>query len=508
MKTHFRLAAWGIALGIGFLSMSEEILWIRVISFVKNGVPQAFAFVLAFFLVGVASGAMAGRYFCSSDSKRTFAHGVWLILLASLTTLGLPMFIVWSRSMESFADILLAMAILISAALKSTLFPIAHHLGSEISSQHAGHTISRVYFLNIAGSTLGPLLTGFVLLDYFSTQAMFQFLGISGLLLAVVLAINNMVARVLVAIVVILTGVRLVDPAAHEMIIALAETGDAGEIAKVVENRHGILHTVDDSSADDVVYGGNVYDGRTNIDLRINSNRIDRVYLLAALHPAPKRVLVIGLSTGAWTRVLATFPTVEQIDIVEINPGYLRLIQHYDHLSPILTDSRVRVHIDDGRRWLRHHSREKFDLIVMNVTLHWRAYSTHLLSDEFMHIAYAHLSTGGILAFNATGSPDALFTAANVFSHAYRWGSFVYAAEHDFRNQLHVYPSTDERVYSLRWLQQPVLERSKATDRAAVDLMLNQPFIPLAKVSEEMERPLEIITDENMITEYKYGRGF
>jgi hypothetical protein len=64
-----------------------------------------------------------------------------------------------------------------------------------------------------------------------------------------------------------------------------------------------------------------------------------------------------------------------------------------------------------------------------------------------MEIARSRLAPGGILAFNATGSADALATAAAVFPHAYRWSNFVYAAEQDFRA---IPPQAVDRLAALR----------------------------------------------------------
>ena len=55
---------WSLAFFIGFLSLSQEILWVRVVTFAHQGVPHSFALVLAVFLFGVASGATAGKRLC------------------------------------------------------------------------------------------------------------------------------------------------------------------------------------------------------------------------------------------------------------------------------------------------------------------------------------------------------------------------------------------------------------------------------------------------------------
>jgi spermidine synthase len=505
VRQQYRTIAWLIAFCIGFLSLSQEILWVRVVTFVQQGVPQSFAFVLTMFLLGVAIGAALGRRACFSSARRTLSYGVVLIALAGLTDLVLPRAIGWAGATQAGA-VFLAPLIILSAAIKAALFPIVHHLGSEVEGGRTGRTVSRVYFMNIAGSTLGPLLTGFVLLDYFSAQAMFQLLGIAGLCMAAVAMLWLSPRLAVAGLVVALAGGALVDRGDHSMIRALAGELPDAPIIHVVENRHGILHTVRDGEPGDVVYGGNVYDGRVNVDLVANSNRIDRMYLLAALHPAPKRVLVIGLSTGAWTKVLAAFPSVERIDVVEINPGYLSLIRKYRAVETVLSDPRIHVHIDDGRRWLRRHPEVRFDLVVMNTTFHWRAYSTNLLAIDFLQMARSHLAPGGVLAFNATGSPDAFFTATQAFPHAYRWSNFIYAAEHDFRNVS--MSEARERLLALDWAT--LSERDEMTDNTmvAIDRMLSAPFVSIEDAVVEAGRLPETITVQNMVTEYRYGRGF
>ena len=108
----------------------------------------------------------------------------------------------------------------------------------------------------------------------------------------------------------------------------VAEVSDT-TIRHLIENRHGIVHTLVDDRRGDIVFGDGVYDGRINLDLRTNANRIDRAWAAAAIKHDAKRVLVIGLSGGAWTRLLQDLPALERIDAVEINPGYVELIARY-----------------------------------------------------------------------------------------------------------------------------------------------------------------------------------
>src|SRR5438093_232966 len=99
-----------------------------------------------------------------------------------------------------------------------------------------------------------------------------------------------------------------------------------------------------------------IYDGNFNVEPWLDSNGITRAYLIAALHPNPRSVLEIGLASGSWSRVVTACEPVEKLTAIEINPGYLKLIEHYPEQATLLRDPRRTIYIDDGRRWLLRHA--------------------------------------------------------------------------------------------------------------------------------------------------------
>lgn len=496
-----------LSFGTGFLSLSEEILWIRLVGFIYEGIPQAFSGVLGVYLLGIALGAAWGKRLCERHAHALPALGAGALGVAGALDFALPALLsAVGQQDPMWRALVIVLGLVASSASKAVLFPIAHHLGSRIEGQRLGRSLSRVYFMNIAGSTLGPLVTGFVLLDHISVDDGFRWVGALCWAMAATCLLPRRALAGGVLLAAAATAAATLAPGRHDVLRAHAGPGGSASVKALISNRHGVLHMVEGGAAGDVVYGGNVYDGRTNTDLAINSNKIDRAYLLAALHPQPRRVLVVGMSTGAWLRVLAEVPGVQTIEVIEINPGYLQMIATYPALEPMLRDPRIQIHIDDGRRWLKRHPEERFDLIVMNTTFHWRAQAANLLSQQFLGLAKRHLALGGILAFNATGSPDALHTAAAVFSHAYRWSNFVYAAEHDFRPRM----QTGDALPRLLATQQAV-NRATGQDPAlpqdgAAQRLLQQPFVEPTTVQKAVGRPLEVIDDDALQTEFKYGK--
>ena len=137
------------------------------------------------------------------------------------------------------------------------------------------------------------------------------------------------------------------------------------------------IESQNEGEGGDVIFGGGMYDGRFNIDPLLDTNMIFRCYMIAGLHRAPADVLEIGLSSASWTRVLANYEPIQRITTVEINGGYADLLRDHADRFPdqasVLTDPKVSLVTDDGRRWLNRNPDKKFDLILQNTTWHWRS---------------------------------------------------------------------------------------------------------------------------------------
>lgn len=493
-----------IAFSVGFLSLTQEILWTRVVSFSYLTKPQAFSLVLALYLFGIALGAASGRVVCR-NSNNLLARGGIILVMAGIADVSL-LAVYGIATPGRIALPSLAMAIIVTAALKSALFPIVHHLGSNDVASGKGLSFSRVYVSNVFGSALGPMIAGLALLQWATLQQ--SFIIISALTLALGCYSLIKSRRVHTGLIVgtasslCLMGVML--PNLLTPALAGAGRGDQ-QIVVLIENRNGIVHTLDGGEDGDIVFGNNVYDGRISTDLARNKNGIHRAYVLAALHREPRRVLVIGLSGGAWTKVISMFPTVEKMDVVEINPAYLTLIERYPEVSSILSDERITFHIDDGRRWLRLNPEERYDLIVMNSIHHWRANATNLLSSEFMTAARRHLNPDGIFYVNSTDSPEVLNTAASVFTHAYRYDNFVAASDVDFRPNFRVY---GDRYNNILASNPSAVGASPVDHETLIEKIYQGDFKTLDEVRLSSRRELGVVRDDNMITEYKYGVGF
>ncbi len=425
----------------GFIALSYEILWYRVYAFVSRGLPTVFGFLLAFYLLGVAIGADVSRRFCKPATDKSSGNPLRVIavfmgvasaasflvipVVARLSVFkislpGHPALPVWELSLAGVA---------IAAAMMGAVLPLVAHFGID-ADDRAGQKLGYVYLANIIGSTLGSLLTGFVLMQIASTRTISFGLATAGFSASalLLLASDAATATLIGGYAVALAGVALCGLASkplfdqlYERLLFKEKFTRSSRLAQVLENRHGVI-VVDN---EDQIYGGGAYDGAFNTSLLDDRNRIERALAVGVMHPNPKQMLMVGLASGSWAQELVNLPGLEHLTIVEIDPGYLELIPKYPAVASLMTNPKITIVIDDGRRWMLRHPDRKFDVIVMNTTWHWRAHTSNLLSREFMQIAHDHLVPGGLDFFNTTSSVNVLHTAAVNFPHVFRFENFV-----------------------------------------------------------------------------------
>ncbi len=423
---------------IGYISLSQEMLWMRAVSYMTGGRPTVFAHVLGAFLIGIAAGAFFAEKICSRPNQNPLKWIARLLLISALTYyFGL---VITANLFTKNSTLGLVFTHFIVAATSFSLgsiFPILCHYATN-PNESVGLAVSRLYLANIIGAVAGPLFTGFVLMNYVPTDRIIFILTLATLLLACLTAVGRsrfLPIAALSPVILIFLVHRFLYTDFLEKLHFQTHYDPTLHYKYLVENRSGIVSVTEDfSGLSDMVYGGAIYDGNFNVDPWLDTNGITRAYLIAALHSNPKNILEIGLASGSWSRVLAAYEPTEHITSIEINPGYLKLIAHYPDAAPLLTDPKRTIHIDDGRRWLLRHPDEKFDFILQNTTFHWRDHATNLLSIEYFQLCKSHFNPGGVIYVNTTDNDDITFTAATVFKHVVRVSKFIAAGDAPFSN--------------------------------------------------------------------------
>ncbi|MGD0334100.1 MAG: fused MFS/spermidine synthase [Xanthobacteraceae bacterium] len=499
----------------GFVSLSYEIFFFRTVSYATGSSATAFALTLGAFLIGLASGSrQAGRNCAALPPERAIRRAVTTLMSASvLGFLFLPLLdhLVWLGSGIVGVAFLLVYLV---ARFWGSLLPYLAEFGVA-ADDRAGMRTALLYLANILGSAAGSIVTGFVLTDRLSLVAIAAALVVASLACVVMLAgtlplpRSEKLLRASLAAGLALLALVLIPRGSANVLADLQWKGapQALSLVDIVENRSGII-TV---AADGTVFGNGMYDGRFNTDLKHDTNGIVRPYALSLFHPAPRDVLMIGLSSGSWAQVIANNPDVASLTVVEINPGYVTLIAKTPEVASLLTNPKVAIVTDDGRRWLRANPGRRFDAIVSNTNWHFRANVTNLLSAEFLDLVKSHLNPRGVFFYNATESDRVQRTGCLAFANGAR-----------FLNHM-VVSATPIRWDFVRWRRilasyridgRPVFDISRSEDRAELDRL--QASLAAANAPRPIEACADIlartageqpVTDDNMGSEWRYSLG-
>ncbi|CAN5866491.1 spermidine synthase [soil metagenome] len=500
----------------GFIALSYEILWYRVIAFASWGLPGAFGLLLAAYLFGLALGSRVAGAFCKDDAQagdtRQLRALAIFAFVANLVAWTVVPFFGWSAKKYEWPPALVLVAL--SAALLGAILPMVAHFGIK-ADDRAGQRLSYVYLANIVGSSAGSLITGFVFLDLWPLHTIGTVIAIIGLMLVALLVTLSDLgrpARLATLVTVGVVGLVAVrgTPSAYdriwERLLYKSKFEADTKFYEVIETKSGVITVTQDGT----VYGGGAYDGRFNTSIVHDRNGILRAYAIGAMHPAPKKILMIGLASGSWATVIEHLPGLEHLTIVEINPGYNKLVANHKEVAGILTDPKVDIVIDDGRRWLHRHPTDKFDVIVMNTTWHWRAHITNLLSTEFMELARAHLLPGGLFYFNTTSSDDVKKTAVTVFPSAMRVYNFMAVSDAPLTFDKGRWEKT---LADFTFEGQPAIDRSTPDGQKFFDELVSYAdTINAEPTSEGLESRASVmartsaalvVTDDNMVPEWR-----
>jgi spermidine synthase len=172
----------------------------------------------------------------------------------------------------------------------------------------------------------------------------------------------------------------LLDSVHGERLVEIAE-GPQGVVA-VTESPLGRSIKVDNH----YVLGGTGLAG--------DERQLGHIPLL--LHPNPKRVAFLGLGT-AITAGAAVLHPVAEIDAVELLPEVASAARRRfaDFNLAVLDDARTRVVLDDARTFLAAPP-GRFDVLVGDLVVPWRAGESALYTREHFEHARAALDEGGL----------------------------------------------------------------------------------------------------------------
>jgi spermidine synthase len=427
----------GIVIGIlfltGFLSLSYEILWTRVLTQIVLASYFSFSMILSSMLIGITLGSALYRMILHRRDPTRLLLVLSLLLLAVsaasfLAVFGLVDLMLVSRGWTPFPDpalnlmirrfVLCFAAFLPSSILFGAIFPLCLRLYAE-SSGRLGTDMGRAYGVNTLGSVVGVLLTGVVLIGWLGSG------GALILLLVLNAAVAALAARLLPqrildgvwgrAVIPVFLGlavlVVLVFPRGlffeHQIAVlrqsipgarrVLFQGEDATSIATVVDIEGGPFLYAEDGvlkrgSRREIFHSNRLRVGGT----QIYSWNVTSAYLSTLLHPRPENVLIIGYGSGRQLASLVDLPYPKRIDVVEISRVNIDASDFfYLDSAETFSDPRVQLYLDDGRNHLLR-TKRLYDVILVDVGGLGGDGREFLYTREFIQLCKDHLRNGGL----------------------------------------------------------------------------------------------------------------
>jgi spermidine synthase len=423
--TRMRARVWQwcfLVLVSGFIIISLEILWFRVIGSLLQTNAYSFALILGWFLfgdaVGIFVGAIAIKYiarprqlfFWLQGAVTLYALGaLWLIAIAHRWPVVYGLFIgaddVFTRSSPGHIAIILgviAFMVMPPATLLGMSFPITQ---KAIQNDPAviGQRVGLIQFANIIGNTVGSIVTGLILLQYLGTSGSLRLLALLGLMFICALVAEGLrtgtgwrrqLGHAVLAVVLLIAFVGFpnnvdfwsrLHGAERGSQVILGEDRTGISLMKYESPEKGYLFIAGHEQSKVPFYGIHGLLG----------------FLGVLVHPSPKSVLVVGLGTGGTVYGAGANPAIDRVRVVEIVAPIYEIMQKFSALGGktavdrLLIDPRIKRSVGDARHVLFTEA-DRYDVIEADAVYPRTSLSGLLYSVEYFRQVRARLNPGGI----------------------------------------------------------------------------------------------------------------
>lgn len=426
--TWFTLLAAG---AVGFAFFLMEIVWYRMLAPVLGGSTYTFGLILAVALLGIGLGGACHALRAPSRPATVTAFAITCLLEAlalavpyalgdRIATLALSL-----RTLGTFGfyglvaswAVITAIVVLPAAFIAGFQFPLLIGLLGRGRDQ-VGRQTGLAYACNTTGAIVGALAGGFGLLPalgapgcWRAVAALLVALGLAGAVLGLRGAgawRPAIPAAALAVAACLLLGAE--GPTAvwrHSPIgVGRVNPDTLGSPNSLRSWMNAVRHAtrweaegVESSVALQASRGlAFVINGKVDGNARSDAPTQVMGGLLGALiRPAPvQSALVIGLGTGSTAGWLGALPTIESVDVVELEPAIREVARASTPVNrSVLDNDKVHLTFGDAREWLLV-ARRRYDLIFSEPSNPYRAGIASLFTQEFYRAALERLADDGL----------------------------------------------------------------------------------------------------------------
>jgi spermidine synthase len=420
----------------GFVTISTQVAWTRVLTMVIGSSTYAFSLVVALFLLGLSGGAYL------VTSKRMTVNLRRSIMNVELATAAMLLVSIWmtnatptllvelgtSLQINSWLGLLAlqsfiaALLILFPAVLMGMVMPLVLVWASEAGGERSVRRVGRSYAVNTLGAIAGAFSTGFILVPKLSTRSTILFAASVCLMLAGLaykpsredrdpelrrsIAAGVTVALI-AALLIIAPRMKLGDLSigAYDSLVRVlaksrgsvndsATVSPGPDIHRLLLYKEGPTATV--SVRDDWGIRSMAVNGRTNASDRDDMpTQVILGQLPVLVAPRTENGLIVGFGSGVSVGSMLQ-SEIKSLECVELEPTVIDAGKYFDHVNNLpLSDPRLRLIIDDARTYLRVNP-VLYDMIVSEPSHPWVPGVANLFTQEFFELGRSRLKEDGV----------------------------------------------------------------------------------------------------------------
>ncbi len=420
---------------VGFAFLLMELVWYRMLAPILGGSSYTFGLILAVALLGIGLG---GFFYGAQPRRRrptllAFAGtcAFEALLLALPFALGDRLAIAAAVLRPSGSAGFVALVLAWTAITAIVVLPAAFVAGYQFplliallgsGRRRVGREVGITYAANTVGAVVGSIAGGFGLLPLLTAPGVWRLVAVLLVALSLVAIVVDLratgaggpraavraAAGPLVLAALALLAAAATGPTAfwrHSAIgagrLKAAWSGPNDVRRTVNEQRQSVVWEAEGVESSVALVGGVEYafliNGKSDGSARGDAaTQVMSGLVGAMLHPAPKRSLVIGLGTGSTAGWLAAVPTMERVDVVELEPAVVAVARACVPVNrDVLGNPKVRLTIGDGREVLLT-TGERYDIIFSEPSNPYRAGVASLFTDDFYRAANERLAPGGV----------------------------------------------------------------------------------------------------------------
>jgi len=416
---------------VGFAFLLMELVWYRMLGPLLGGSSYTFGLILAIALLGIGLG---GLLYGAGESQRRptmlsfaatcsleallialpFATGDGVAVLAALLH---PLASSGFLSLVAGWTVVTVLVVLPPAIVAGYQFPLLIALLGS-GRRRIGREVGVAYAANTLGAILGSIAGGFGLIPLLTAQGVWRLVTLLLLALAAVAVVAGLRAGAprRAAFVPVAAGVvgllfcAATGPTAfwrHSPIgagrLSIANWNGPNDIrdqiasvrARTVWQADGVESSVALNLGEEYAF---IVNGKSDGSALGDAPTQVMSGLVGSLvHPNPRRVLVIGLGTGSTAGWLAKVPSVERVDVIELEPAIEHVARVCSKVNQdVLHNPKVHLVIGDGREFLLTTGND-YDLIFSEPSNPYRIGVASLFSQDFYQAVQRRLRPGGLL---------------------------------------------------------------------------------------------------------------